>query len=95
MWCQMGTDIRIRMAGRGLLATAALAGLAGLGVAAPAATAAVPGTGFGASLSADGQLEAVAAVSARNAWAVGGNGAGQNLVLHWNGTTWKTVTSAR
>jgi outer membrane protein assembly factor BamB len=36
MWCQMGTNIRIRMAGRGLLAAAALAGLACLGVAAPA-----------------------------------------------------------
>lgn len=35
MWCEMGTDIRLRM-GRGLLAAAALAGLAGLGVAAPA-----------------------------------------------------------
>jgi outer membrane protein assembly factor BamB len=34
MWCQMGT--KIRMAGRGLLAATALAGLACLGVAAPA-----------------------------------------------------------
>lgn len=32
MWCQMGTNIRLRMAGRGLLAAAALAGLGVLGV---------------------------------------------------------------
>jgi hypothetical protein len=39
----------------------------------------------------DGFLNGVAATSARNVWAVGGNGAGRNLILHWDGTAWKRV----
>lgn len=42
------------------------------------------------------QLTGVAAISARNAWAVGSfsNGiAGQTLVEHWNGSEWKVVRS--
>jgi hypothetical protein len=35
----------------------------------------------------DGQLEAVAALSATNAWAVG------VVILHWNGRAWKRVPS--
>lgn len=49
-----------------------------------------PGGSFG-----DG-LSGVAAVSSSNAWAVGSysNGAApQTLILHWNGTAWKHVTS--
>jgi hypothetical protein len=41
-------------------------------------------------------LTGVAATSASNAWAVGTyshNGAGRTLILHWNGSTWKTVPS--
>jgi hypothetical protein len=42
-------------------------------------------------------LNAVAATSASNAWAVGdyitSAGASQTLTQHWNGTTWSTVTS--
>ena len=34
-----------------------------------------------------GRLDAVAALNATNAWAVGGN-----HMLHWNGTSWKTAT---
>jgi len=38
---------------------------------------------------ADGTLEAVAATSAANAWAVGDLGQENTpLILHWNGTTW-------
>jgi hypothetical protein len=51
--------------------------------------------------SAGGALFGVAATSARNAWAVGCAGncyqgfghAPQTLILHWNGTSWKRVTS--
>ena len=39
-----------------------------------------------------GFLVGVAAISAQNAWAVGGN-AGKTLILHWDGTTWKRVKS--
>ena len=41
-------------------------------------------------------LSGVAATSASDAWAVGGNGGNgesNTLILHWNGTTWKTVPS--
>jgi len=41
-------------------------------------------------------LDAVAATSSSNAWAVGDcetNSASQTLILHWNGTAWKRVTS--
>jgi hypothetical protein len=37
-------------------------------------------------------LNAVAAISPSNVWAVGGN-AGNVLVEHWNGTSWKVVSS--
>lgn len=33
-------------------------------------------------------LTAVTAISARDAWAVGGTVRGHTLILHWNGTTW-------
>ena len=36
-----------------------------------------------------GFLFGVAAVSASNAWVVGGTGRGKTLILHWNGTSWK------
>jgi len=39
----------------------------------------------------DDQLDAVAATSASNAWAVGsslGVGHLRTLILHWNGTNW-------
>src|SRR5581483_630502 len=49
-----------------------------------------------ASVSPDG-LDAVAAVSASNIWAVGGSGSqasgGQTLIEHWNGAQWQIVTS--
>jgi hypothetical protein len=42
-------------------------------------------------------LSGVAAASARNAWAVGFTQPSRDvvkiLILHWNGTTWKTVTN--
>ena len=47
-----------------------------------------PGTTRGV----NAELFGVAAVSARDAWAVGDSGlTTQNLVLHWNGTSWKRV----
>jgi len=43
------------------------------------------------------QLNSVAVVSANNVWAVGTYGASNNtsrtLALHWNGSTWSTVTT--
>ena len=36
---------------------------------------------------AAGGLTAVAATSARSAWAVG-VGSGETLILHWNGKSW-------
>ena len=41
-----------------------------------------------------GELRAVVATSASNAWAVGGTSSGQSLILHWNGTSWKRVPGA-
>jgi hypothetical protein len=41
-------------------------------------------------------LSGVAATSATDAWAIGGNGGNgesNTLILHWNGITWKTVPS--
>jgi eukaryotic-like serine/threonine-protein kinase len=46
-----------------------------------------------ASLSVDGALEAVAATSASDAWAVGFDGSGNTLIEHWNGTGWKREPS--
>ena len=43
--------------------------------------------------SPDGVFGAVAAISSRDAWAVGGAAAGQILIEHWNGTSWRRVTS--
>jgi hypothetical protein len=41
-----------------------------------------------------GELFGVAATSARNAWAVGqAVDSGKTVILHWNGTAWKRVTS--
>jgi hypothetical protein len=39
----------------------------------------------------NGELNGVAAVSARDAWAVGNTYGGQLLIFHWNGTRWKRV----
>ena len=40
-----------------------------------------------------GVLDGVAATSAKNAWAVGYTKSFKTLILHWNGTSWKQVTS--
>jgi hypothetical protein len=59
----------------------------------PAAAAAPPGPPRPAvSFTVSGGLAAVAATSARNAWAVGqivGVPEPKILILHWNGRTWK------
>jgi hypothetical protein len=49
-------------------------------------------------LTATGQLSAVTVVSAKSAWAVGstgeiGTGKNHSLLLHWNGSGWRQVTS--
>ncbi len=40
-----------------------------------------------------GELFGVAATSARNAWAVGQGDNGKTIILRWNGTSWKRLTS--
>src|SRR5262245_38311142 len=65
-----------------------LAGIAVTG-AAPAGPAAASPASAAASRS---WLNAVAATSARDAWAVGVAGGG-DLIVHWNGTAWKPVPS--
>jgi hypothetical protein len=91
---------------RGFLAAAAvpvlLAGAAGCapGAAAgcapgPSAAATVSGAGShggAASVTVAGVLNAVAATSARDAWAVGSIGR-KTLIVHWDGTSWKRVPS--
>lgn len=55
---------------------------------APAGAAAPDSTGY----TADGTLQAVAATSAVDAWAVGYLGQqGTPLIVHWNGTAWRRV----
>jgi hypothetical protein len=39
------------------------------------------------------ELLAVAATSARNAWAVGDDATGRSLILRWNGRRWARATS--
>jgi hypothetical protein len=46
-----------------------------------------------ASSSITGGLNAVAATSASNAWAVGSAGSGETLIERWNGRTWTRVPS--
>jgi len=85
--------------GTGLLAVAGTAGgivmpagpaVAGTGVPAVAGTG-VPERGVSV---ANGQLFGVAATSASNAWAVGQVVTnGKTIILHWDGTAWKRVTS--
>jgi len=68
-----------------ILAMIAVAGTAAIDAAAePAASGAT---------SIPGALDGVAAVSATNAWAVGGNTAGA-LMLRWNGTSWDKVSGS-
>jgi hypothetical protein len=71
--------------------------LAGLGGAvAPATGAMAVARSAGpapSSLTVSGSLRAVAATSARNAWAVGATGSGRPLILHWNGSVWAKVAN--
>jgi hypothetical protein len=89
------------------IAVALLAGAAGVvtvatGGAAVVVTVATGGTataapeaGNPAGLSIGGELDGVAAVSARSAWAVGDNASlsrPRPLIVHWNGTRWRRVS---
>jgi hypothetical protein len=51
------------------------------------------GPGRAASPIINGELMAVAADSARDAWAVGATSSGLTLIEHWNGHAWKQVSS--
>src|SRR5689334_8733561 len=69
--------------------------LAGVLSAAPAgalAAAQPHRAGAATSFAVSGFFNGVAATSASNAWAVGGNN-GFTLIAHWNGTGWKKVPS--
>jgi hypothetical protein len=63
-------------------------------VAAAGLTAAVamPAAAAPAAIRLSGTLNAVAAVSAADAWAVGGTNSGGPLIVHWNGSAWARVT---
>ena len=76
---------------RVIVATIALAGLAALAAPAGALAAARP-----SGMPANGTLYGVTALSSSNAWAVGFsfNGtAGQTMIEHWNGSSWRLVAS--
>jgi hypothetical protein len=67
---------------------------AATGVAPAASAAAQPApAGPAASFTINGFLNGVAAVSARDAWAVGSTLSGKTLILRWNGKAWKRVPS--
>jgi hypothetical protein len=89
-----------------ILAAATLLGGASAGAIGPAALAAPHAAGTPLTRSADlapanaastaGRLQAVAAVSSRDVWAVGCSGecnGPDSLILHWNGATWSKVAS--
>ena len=83
----MGKGNPLRVSWRAMAAIAVLgisAGAASL-IAEPATAAARP---TATRYSIPGELSAVAAASAANAWAVGSAGS-KVLMLHWNGSTWK------
>jgi hypothetical protein len=91
--CHAAKRVRVQVLAASLLTAATLASVSG---AAPAAAWTEPiaaSSGF----TAVGGLEGVAAVSARNAWAVGFtgsiSGAHGSLIVHWNGTAWRRVPS--
>jgi hypothetical protein len=78
---------------RSALMAASVVSLVTGGCTGPAATTngAAPGS---AGYTADGTLEAVAAVSATDAWAVGDLGQEDTpLIVHWNGSSWTQVPS--
>jgi hypothetical protein len=61
---------------------------------APVTAAAGTGSpGLADSFTHSGDFSGVAATSASNAWAVGTGINGKTLIVHWNGTAWKTVPS--
>ena len=69
--------------------------LAGVARITPATAAATQtrSPGPAASFTINGALSGVAATSAGNAWAVGSDGSGKTLIVHWNGTAWTRVPS--
>src|SRR5262245_54175548 len=76
-----------QLAGRGVQAVGVVLVLAAAGC-----------SGQRSALGTVGVLQSVAAVSARDAWAVGsagaeGCGCGKTLILHWDGTGWSRVPS--
>ena len=41
----------------------------------------------------DGSMDALAAISPCNVWAVGGTGAAEPFIEHWDGSSWSTIPS--
>jgi hypothetical protein len=84
---------RVQVLAASLLTAATLASVSGAEPAAAGTGPLAASSGF----TAVGVLEGVAAVSARNAWAVGFTGSFSgvhgSLIVHWNGTAWRRVPS--
>jgi hypothetical protein len=75
-----------------LAASAVTAGCLATATSAAVRAPAGPASPAGTSYSVTGGLEAVAATSATNAWAVGTGGTGSKaLIVHWNGSSWSSV----
>ena len=104
LWMQEQNVTPFRL--KAVAVLAAVAGLAGLLIGArsqPAAARATPGPApsgwrvvFHSTSKTTNVLYSVAAVSRGDAWAVGaragsGGSEDQPLVMHWNGTSWKSV----
>jgi hypothetical protein len=82
-----GTGITRRLL-RGRLGRCCVAAAGGAAMILTLGAAAVPAAHPGAVTDVKGALSGVSAVSATDAWAVGSNGAAQNMILHWDGTSW-------
>lgn len=85
-----GTGLPHRLL-RGRLGRCSAAAASGAAMILTLGAAAVPAAHPDAVTNYGGSLEGVSAVSASDAWAIGGNTAGRNMILHWNGTSWTKV----
>src|ERR1700758_502951 len=83
---------RAPLRGVAILAGTALAGVLSAASAGARAAAQPRAASAGTSFTVNGFFNGVAATSASNAWAVGGNN-GSTLIAHWDGTAWKQVPS--
>ena len=83
----------VRLVAVPMLLAGVVAGIAPVTAAAAKSSSTAPAASF----TVTGQLSGVAATSARNAWAVGytGTTSTKTLIVHWNGKTWKRVSTPR